>query len=57
MKRAFIIYTESDEQVSYSSDTMILPAKESMALEFSNPQFVDRILKLFPKTQDAHVNL
>lgn len=51
MKRAFVVYTESSEKVAFSGESMIIPAKESMTLEFIDPSHVEKILQLFPKDE------
>ena len=50
MKRVFIVYAESDEQVKYENGNMIIPANESMALELCDEQYVSKALQLFTES-------
>lgn len=47
MKRIFLSYTESEEQITFNDGQMIIPALKSSAIEFSNPQHIETLLPLF----------
>ena len=51
MKKVFITYVEDSETVKFENEKMIVPAKNSMAIEIDSPSLVNHALKLFPTSE------